>query len=301
MRGRDSGFALVLVIWALVLLASLSTGFAYAVRHQLRAATDMADAVRAEAAATAALHTAILGIGSANKAQRWRDDARARSVTWPDAIITVRVRSEMSRIDINRAPRELLSGLFTQLFDQADVDALVDAVIDWRDPDDRRSTSGAEKEEYQAAGRSYAPSNTPFHSVNELGRVLGFNNRMLEAARPYLTVHSRQPRISAASADLVVLSSIPGIDREAAQAFLAGREQAFATDGVLDYRSLGQGAKYLDTRVGNRMYLIDIQVRLHDGLEHRESVVIQLHNKALYNLVAREVLPMRPAPERPSQ
>ena len=37
----QKGFALILVIWALVLLVSLGSGFSYALRHEVRAASDL--------------------------------------------------------------------------------------------------------------------------------------------------------------------------------------------------------------------------------------------------------------------
>ena len=56
MKQRAGGFALILVIWALVLLTSLATGFALAIRHEIRVSGDMASIAQAEATATAALH-----------------------------------------------------------------------------------------------------------------------------------------------------------------------------------------------------------------------------------------------------
>ena len=51
MRRGAGGFALILVIWALVLLTSLATGFALAIRHEIRVAGDMASIAQAEATA----------------------------------------------------------------------------------------------------------------------------------------------------------------------------------------------------------------------------------------------------------
>lgn len=289
---RSSGFALILVIWGLLLLTSLATGFALAVRHETRVAADLSDIARAEAAATAALHTTILALGSSDRENRWVADTRRHILPWPSARISVRVQSESGRIDINRAPRDLLIGLFAQLFTDGDVQALADRVIDWRDRDDRPQPDGAEKNAYIRSGYLYQPPNTAFYSVDELSQVMGFNNSMVARARPYLTVHSRQPRVNAISADLVVLKSIPGVDHRAAEAFIAHRESALAEDGDIDYSLLRNAKRYVDTRLGGKLFSLEIEVRLNNGLTRREHAVMRISRRESYSLLAREILPV---------
>ena len=296
MNGRNRGFALILVIWSLVLLASLATGFSHAVRHETRVAADMSAIARAEATATAALNTTVLALGSSDREARWQADGRTHLIPWPGATVTVRVQSESGRIDINRSPPELLAGLFSQLLTGSDPEALADAVIDWRDKDDIPGPAGAEKEAYSQAGYAYEPSNGAFYSVNELSQVMGFDSAMVETVKPYLTVHSGQPRINAASADLVVLAAIPEVDRATAQAFIEQRESVLAGDGELDYSLLRNGRRYLDTRRGNRLFALDIEVSLVDGLKRRERALVRLDRRQGYSLLARETRPARATP-----
>ena len=292
MNRREQGFALILVIWALVLLSSLAGGFAYAVRHEIRVAGDMEAIMRAEAIATAVLNTAVLALSNTDPEQRWRVDSQTHLIPWPGASSQVTVRSESGRIDINRAPRELLAGLFSQLLTDADPDALADAIIDWRDSDSRPGPAGAELNAYLQAGYRYGPSNSPFNSVNELSQVIGFNSGMLDVASDYLTVYSRQPRVNASSADLVVLAAVPGIDRDKAAAFIAHRAQVLAEGGELDYTPLGTGRRFLDTRPGGKYLSLDIEVVLDEGLKRREHAVIQLDRKRGYRLLTREMRPV---------
>jgi len=294
--GRHGGFALILVIWAIVLLASLAAGFAFAVRHEIRVAGDMASVARAEAAASAALHTAALLLGRADPEERWQADTRLRSMPWPDAVIGVRVQSESGRIDINRAPRALLLGLFAQFFPPGRADALVDALIDWRDDDDEPEPAGAEREAYEQAGYSYGPANAPFNSVNELSRVLGFDGQIRDTLRPYLTVHSRRPRINVLGADLIVLLSVPGVDRDIAATLVAQRDRILTEGGRMDFTALRSGRQYLESRPNDRLLSIDIDVRLDSGFRRREHAVIQLNRTRGYTLLARETLPTRLTP-----
>lgn len=296
MNRRTRGFALILVIWSLVLLASLAGGFAYAVRHEARVAADMESIARAEAIATAVLNTAVLALSSTDPEQRWQADSQTHLIPWPGATSKIVVRSESGRIDLNRASRELLIGLFSQLFSDADPEALADAVIDWRDSDDRPGPAGAERDAYLSAGYRYVPHNAPFDSVNELGRVIRFDGEMVTMAVDYLTVYSRQPRVNATSADLVVLAAVPGIDRDQAEAFIAHRERILSEGGALDYTALRNGRRFLDTRPGGKYLSLDIEVVLDEGLERHEHAVIHLDRKRGYRLLARETRPVTVEP-----
>ena len=261
-------------------------------RHEARVAADMESIARAEATTTAVMHTAVLALSSSDPEQRWQADSQTHLIPWPGATSKVVVRSESGRIDINRAPRELLIGLFSELFADADPEALADAVIDWRDSDDRPGPAGAEKNAYLSAGYRYVPANTPFDSVNELGRVIGFDSEMLAEAGDYVTIYSRQPRINAASADLVVLTAVPGIDGDQAQAFIAHRERVLAEGGALDYTPLRTGRRFLDTRPGGKYLSLDIEVVLDEGLRRHEHAVILLDRTRGYRLLARESRPV---------
>ena len=292
----QQGFALILVIWALVLLVSLASGFSYAVRHEVRAAADLETIARAEAAATAALHASVLRLADRNPDDVWQADGQTRQVRWPDATIGVTVTSESGRIDINRAPSDVLSGLFAQFVSAAEAQQLADALIDWRDNDDNQSPNGAERREYAAIGRP-GPANGPFSSVRELRQVLGFKRRVIEAVTGYLTVYSGTPRIDASSADLVVLLSVPGIDRDAAEQFIAQRGAGSDADVRESFRLLRNSRRYLDFGGRNAVLAIDIDVQLDGGFARRERAVVRLVPSRGFNLIARESLP----PARPEE
>lgn len=295
MKRRQRGFALVLVIWSLIVLTSLATGFALAVRQEIRVAGDVAAIARAEAVATAALHATALALNSPDPEARWQADTRTHQIPWPDAQVSVRVSSESGRIDLNRAPRELLLGLFEQFSPAETAERLTDALIDWRDRDDEAGPAGAEAREYARAGYRYGPANGPLNSVSELKRVLGFDARIVETVMPYLTVHSRRPRINVLSADLVVLLSVPEMDRETAWTLITERERALAEGGRMDLTAFRSGRRYLEARPNDRILAVDIDVRLDDGLRRRERAVIALNRLRGYLLLARQTRPVAPA------
>lgn len=283
----------MLVIWALVLMSSLATGFALGVRHEIRVAGDLASMAQAEAASLAALHKAILAISDPDPDKQWLADSSVRRIAWGEAAVTVQVQAENGRIDLNRAPRDLLLGLFEQVLPDADHDAMIDAILDWRDPDDRPRPDGAEDSDYDRAGYAYPPANRPFRSLNELSQVMGFNRDQVALLLPHLTIYSRSNRIHAASADVVVLASIPGITLEDAEAFVAQRDLAVEEEEEerLDLGALRAGARYLENRFRARTYALIIEAVMPDGLVRKERIVVQLQGPKGFSVLARLALP----------
>lgn len=297
MKRQQAGFALMLVIWSLIVLAGMATGFAYAVRHETRVAADLASRARAEAAGAGALSYSVIALSRTDEETRWHADGAEHEIPWPEATIIVRVTSESGRIDLNRAPRELFIGLFEQLLVGADHAALADALVDWRDRDDEPGDSGAEEREYRRAGYAYIPPNRPYNSVNELSQVLGFNREIVDSLAPYLTIYSRVPRVNAVSADTIVLAAVPQISRSEAEAFVQYREEALAAGQKLRFDELRNGRRYLDMRVDDRVYSVDADIVLADGFHHQEHTVIQIVRSRGYQVWLREVLPATPSEE----
>ncbi|MFM1891741.1 MAG: hypothetical protein RLZ44_818 [Pseudomonadota bacterium] len=289
----ERGFALVLVLWAMILLTVIGISFGFAVRVETGAGTLLADQVRAEAAATAGIRRAVLALLASERDQRWHSDGREYEIPWPNANLRVTMRAENGKIDLNYAPRQLLAGLFENLLPDADADALADAVIDWRDRDDRRSAQGAEAFEYRAAGR-WGPANARFTSVAELSQVLGFDAVAVSTVTPYLTVFARRPRIDPVAAEATVLAAIPGISATLAEQFVAERAAALAADAEPDLRLLTPGSRYLDRRSAGNVASIRAEARLEGGASAVIEAVINLRSRGQ----AYEVLDWRqPLPD----
>jgi hypothetical protein len=99
----------------------------------------------------------------------------------------VRVVSEGGRFNINAIllsyDKALLSSIFSNWgldIDQAQ--EVVDALGDWVDADDNVSLNGAEKKDYEKAGRINQPFNRPFYDLSEVRLVRGMD--LVEAVRP---------------------------------------------------------------------------------------------------------------------
>jgi general secretion pathway protein K len=78
---------------------------------------------------------------------------------------------------------------------QLEAENLLEAVVDWLDPDnDQTGSGGAEGNYYQGMPQPYSPPNGVFRSVDELRLVRGFNERpeLIMLLEPYITVLPKQ-------------------------------------------------------------------------------------------------------------
>lgn len=245
---RPAGYALVLVLWVLVLLTTIAMAFSANVRTDTRAAISLSEQVRLRAAADAAIAHAIAQLSNGSQGAGLLAGGGAYALPWPDANLRVTMASESAKIDLNYAPRPLLVGLFQQAVPDAPAEALADAVLDWRDRDERRSPQGAEADDYRAAGRRVLPANRPFRATAELSQVMGFDPDRVARLLPYVTVYAMRPRIDPYSADATVLAAVPGLDRQTAEDFISYRNAQHEAGEAVRLDRLGAGIRYLERR-----------------------------------------------------
>lgn len=99
----------------------------------------------------------------------------------------VRVVSEGGRFNINsillQEDKALLRSIFVDWgLELDDAQAVADALGDWVDADDNSALNGAEKNDYEKAGRVNQPFNRPFYDISEVRLVRGMD--LVEAVRP---------------------------------------------------------------------------------------------------------------------
>lgn len=297
---RERGFAMVLVIWALILMTGIASGFSLAVRYQTRLGQDAIAELQHEAATTAAVNTALYRLNEGDEELRWQANGQWHTIHNPDSRVRVRILAESGRIDINRAQRVLLTGLFEQIAPDYDTDLLVDALIDWRDRDGNRQPNGAEAADYRDLGYAYSPANRPFRSVHELSRVVGYDAQLVRRLLPHITIHSRQDRVNAQSADLLTLTAVPGIDEKTANSFIQQRELAMADGGLPPFSLLGTGNRYLSMNIDNKVIRVETEFLAQDLGAKSEQFVLSLGAERYYRILdRREVIPQPSASPSP--
>lgn len=190
MTSRDRGFALLVVLWSLVIIALLITQIVASGRNAVRLAGNIRDAAMAQACADGAIDEALLHVISTG-ADHWAPDDSAHTLSCQGAAISVTAESLASKINPNFASTGLLAGLFQALGESPDDAAqLANNVIAWRTPQLTPSDKQAQLAAYQRANAAYAPPGKNFADLSDLGNVLGMKPALLRAALPYLSLYA---------------------------------------------------------------------------------------------------------------
>lgn len=234
-RHRQRGVALVLVIWLTALMMVAAGSFMFSARTDMLVIRNSVSLARAEAAADAGIMRAVFEVYRIdNSPEAWKRDGARQSWTFDGAAVTVSMRDESAKIDVNTASDALLRGLLvSQGVAEEDANPLLDAILDWRDTDGLKRLNGAEEAEYQAAGLAWRPANAPFQAIEELQLVLGMRPDLYRRIAPLVTVFSRQAGVTTNTAERDVLLAIPGLTPEIVDAYIARREEARATGAPL--------------------------------------------------------------------
>lgn len=226
---RSRGTALLLVLWAVALMAIVLGGFVVVARTEGLQARHLFDSTRARYAAEAGLSRAVLELRRNDPLQRWVPDGRTYGFEFEGAKLEVRITDESGKVDLNMADELVLAQLFQVVgieFDRARV--LVDTIQDWRDPDDLVRPLGAEIADYEAAGLDYGPANIGFRELGEVQQVLGMDYELFERLRPHVTVYTRMARPNPAYASATALATLPGLTPDVAQQLVEQRRQLSA-------------------------------------------------------------------------
>jgi len=233
---RQRGLALVLVLWVLTLLSLMAAGFLSETRTETLAARYRVDSAEAEALADAGVHWAIWRLLESGQGRRaGRDEAMepvpldGRIWRWAYAggEVRISVRDEAGKIDLNVAQIGVLRRLLRAVgVDPEAADSFAARIADFRDGDDAARVGGAEDPDYQAAGLPYGAKDGRFHSVDELGQVVGIDRALAARLRPHVSVVAGTGGVDPTAATVVALAAVPGVDREQAASYVAAREAA---------------------------------------------------------------------------
>ncbi|QBQ53538.1 general secretion pathway protein GspK [Nitrosococcus wardiae] len=224
MSFAERGIALVVVLWTVTLLAVIAGSFTYTLRIESTLAANLVGQAKARALAEAGIVYATLDLLRPLQMRRFSPDGLPYRWKFGDGEVMISVRDVGGLVDLNTASRELLGGLLGVAGVAVEErDSLLDAIEDWRDPDDVPLLQGAEDKDYMAAGLPYGAKDGPFEDITELQQVLGISLELYQRLENFLTVYSEQPGIDPAVAPRGVLLAIPGIDFEAIEIYLEER------------------------------------------------------------------------------
>ena len=224
MKRANRGIALLLVLWALVLLGTLALGFSWSMRTEAMAARNGIDETRAYFQARTGVSRAVVLLASLSA-----DNVLAASIAGEDgdASYEVRIDSESGKVDVNLVSEEvLLEVLKKGGVPEEEAEGVRDAILDWRDEDDNPRARGAERVEYGGMPEPITPRNGKIRGIGELMCVKGVTKDFYEAfLSRVFTAHGNSARLNFLRAPEIVLRSLPGVSAEAADRIVAGRRE----------------------------------------------------------------------------
>ena len=218
-NGRQSGFALVAVIWTLGLITLLGMAVIVGARYRTKTSSTYASVAAAEMAAESAVNLAIASALAATPGQAVSFPLRCRLPGGERATITV--EEETGKIDLNAASPATLTRLFTALTgDQSKGSRIAAEIIEFRKP------------KSQGAPAATAPGEARFTTVMQLDQIDGVSPRLFRAALRHVTVRSGRPEpdIEAASPATLRLLNVEPKQASAKRGLPAGGSMTIRAD-----------------------------------------------------------------------
>ena len=220
----DSGFALLIVLWALLLLSILAGGYLLEARAARTVAATAVSQARARALADAAINRSIVALLDPRDPLRLPLDGSPHEIQLLDHRIALRWESEAGKVDLNAAPIGLLMSILQgQGLSDEEAAALAKQIVVWRSPS-RGSAREAATALYREAGRSYGPRFGPFRSIGELRLVAGMNDTLQTLITPLITVWSNTGAIDRGVANESLLRALEAANDNLASRQLAARQ-----------------------------------------------------------------------------
>ena len=223
------GSALLLVMWALILLTGAIFAWVAVIQSELALHGEANRDVEARAMAHSGLALALHPLVSL------KTPALEEEVA-PDLGFKVRIVSEGGRLNINwllvgEEPRKLAilkQWLELRGLDFQQRETFVDCLLDYVDADDLKHLNGQEAE------GDYHPANRQLLSVDEIAEVANSGPLVTQAGwKDDLTIDSQGP-IDLIAAPVEILRLLPGLGESRIAAFVKFRQGKDGLDGTID-------------------------------------------------------------------
>ena len=262
---NQRGVAFIIVIWVMVVLTVLLSGFVVVARTEAMQSRFLLDSAQARYAAEAGISRASWELRNIDPLTMWVPDGRQYDFEFEGAQVTVEVQDESGKIDINAAGLDTLTRMFVAVgVEQVQADKLAAAVIDWRDVDDLLTLNGAEDPDYESEGLEYGAADAPFTTIGELQQVLGMNYDLYAKLQNDITIYGGVDRPNAAFASMLGLQTIGDIDPVLAQQLLDMRRQLRPGDPAAGSALMPDGSPLL-AQGGTGTYTLRSKATMANG------------------------------------
>jgi type II secretory pathway component PulK len=190
-KNNQTGAALMLVLWVIVLLTAIVSGFSLSMRTEVNIAKNFKERTEAYYAAVAGIEQAKAEILSAGGQMFLNESGELMSGEKPNrkgslgnAAYSYIIIDEDRKINLNSAtPEQLRYLLRASGVEGTELDTIIDSILDWRDADNLQRLNGAEEDYYQSLPEPYSCKDGPFDTVGELLLVKGITPEILYGSK----------------------------------------------------------------------------------------------------------------------
>jgi general secretion pathway protein K len=294
MTEHQRGAVLVTVLWLIALLSALAMAASITFRGFASFVALDRDRVQAEALLTGGIEAAAHTIESLGDAPLGEFET---TITLNTGSVRTDLSDEGGRIDIGKAPVEVLAALFRSVGASArDAEAIALAIAKWREP---AATGGTADQPQAPAGSPGAPVNKinaalPFTDIRQLALVPGMAPEWVTAIEPLATVFGSET-VNPLSASAQVIAALPGVDPSRVQAFVQMRDN-FQADVIQLASILGTDQKYLAVKKPSAVSVHLMATLVNGFAQAGRAVIVPMPERAQpYRILLWDLLPSQSA------
>jgi type II secretory pathway component PulK len=253
---RRRGFALMLVLWLIVVLGTIAATIVLGTREAAalsgNARARVVGRYAAEsgvAVATGAIEAALAARADTTERQRYLNHLdtalpRQGEIVLGDATFSVTVVDVSARLDVNNTDEQALARFFAQ-FDPTAAAGTAAAIRRHIDRDAVTAMAGSQSH----SGGSTLVAARMFRSLDELEHVPGVSLGLIRAAAPYLTVDGDGKINRATASDTVMIAAGGSVQDEPSRLLVVSR-------GWLRGHSLTHEIQAVYAIIGNQLTLV---------------------------------------------
>jgi general secretion pathway protein K len=262
---NQSGIALLIVLWVVVLLLTIALSFSVMARTEIFSTLTFKEQMENKYLAEAGLQRGIVELfyRAANKNKQasfveekiFRTDGTTYIGKLENGSYKLSITDESGKININTLTDSsgiVLNNLLVNLgIEKETADTIVDSILDWKSPTGLHRLHGADSSYYSSLPNPYKAKNANFDNLEELLLVKGVTPDILygNVQRPglirFMTIYGNATRININAAAPEVLKAIPFISADAVQKIVVLRS-ADNTEAAAELQALlggGDSAK----------------------------------------------------------
>jgi general secretion pathway protein K len=258
---------LLTVLWSISLLSALAMAASVTFRSFAGVMAVERDRVQGEALLTAGLETAAGIVDTSSDSPLTEVET---TVNLGSGAVRARLNDEGGRIDVGKAPVELLASMFRSVgAPQAAARIVAQRIVERRGPGNAASPGTANRPSNEVPPMT--STSKPFADIGELRSIPGMEADWIAAIAPLTTVFGDQT-VNPLTAPPGVIAVLPGVDAQRVAAFLRARRSS-PSDADRLVRILGPAQQYLAVKP-QRVASVDLTAALASGYAAAAHAVI---------------------------